>query len=217
MESINQQVETEKSRIAIMILAAGASMRMGTPKQLLLYQGRSLAQYITEIAIASVCEPVVVVLGAYAEQIRPQINELPVTIVENLDWALGMGSSIQAGMDLLNSLNQKNTAVVIVLCDQPFLSPEIINQLVDAYHTTQKPIIACEYANTLGVPALFSHQFFAELANLPGNSGAKKVIQNNLNQVFSIPFNLGNIDIDTPSDYEKLRNRDWGLGTGDWG
>ncbi|MBD2337513.1 nucleotidyltransferase family protein [Calothrix sp. FACHB-156] len=217
MESINQQVEMEKASIAIMILAAGASTRMGTPKQLLLYQGRSLVQYITEIAIASVCEPVVVVLGAYAEQIRPQINELPVTIVENLDWALGMGSSIQAGMDLLNSLNQKITAVVIVLCDQPFLSPEIINQLVDAYHTTQKPIIACEYANTLGVPALFSHQFFAELANLPGNSGAKKVIQNNLNQVFSIPFNLGNIDIDTPSDYEKLRNRDWGLGTGDWG
>ncbi|MBD2162867.1 nucleotidyltransferase family protein [Calothrix membranacea FACHB-236] len=210
-----QKIETEKANIAIMILAAGASTRMGTPKQLLLYQGRSLVQYITEIAIASVCEPVVIVLGAYAEQIRPQINELPVTIVENLDWALGMGSSIKAGMDLLNSLNQKITAVVIVLCDQPFLLPEIINQLVDAYHTTQKPIIACEYAKTLGVPALFSHQFFAELATLPSNSGAKKVIQNNLNQVFSIPFNLGNIDIDTPSDYEKLNNRDWGLGTGD--
>jgi molybdenum cofactor cytidylyltransferase len=211
MESITQQIETEKSTIAIIILAAGASTRMGTPKQLLLYQGCSFVQYITEIAIASVCQPVVVVLGAYAERIRPQINELPVTIVENLDWAVGMGSSIKTGMQLLNSLTQKFSAVVIVLCDQPFLSPQILNQLVDAYHATQKPIIACEYAGTLGVPALFSQNFFSELANLPGNSGAKKVIQNNLNQVFSIPFNLGNIDIDTPSDYEQLLG-EWGQG-----
>ncbi|MDZ7958407.1 MAG: nucleotidyltransferase family protein [Aulosira sp. DedQUE10] len=204
MESITQQIETEKSTIAIMILAAGASTRMGTPKQLLLYQGRSFVEYITEIAIASVCQPVVVVLGAYAEQIRPQINQLPVSIVDNLDWAVGMGSSIKAGMQLLNSLTQKITAVVIVLCDQPFLSPQIINQLVDAYHATQKPIIACEYAGTLGVPALFSKIFFSELTNLPDNSGAKKAINNNLDKVFSIPFTLGNIDIDTPSDYEQL-------------
>ncbi len=194
----------EKSTIAIMILAAGASTRMGTPKQLLLYQGRSFLQYITEIAIASVCQPVVVVLGANAEQIHPQIKQLPVKVVKNSDWASGMSTSIKSGIELLNNLPQKIEAVVITLCDQPFVSPQIINQLVDTYYSTKKPIIACEYGDTLGVPALFSQTFFSELATLKETSGAKRVINHNLNEVFSIPFPLGDIDIDTPKDYEQL-------------
>jgi molybdenum cofactor cytidylyltransferase len=197
-------IDDEKSTIAIMILAAGASTRMGTPKQLLLYQGRSFLQYITEMAIASVCQPVVVVLGANAEQTHPQIKHLPVKVVKNLDWACGMSASIKSGIELLNNLPQKIEAVVITLCDQPFVSHQIINQLVDAYHSTKKPIIASEYAGTLGVPALFSQRFFAELAALQETSGAKKVINHNLNEVFSIPFPLGDIDIDTPKDYEQL-------------
>lgn len=196
--------DNEKSTIAIMILAAGASTRMGTPKQLLLYQGRSFLKCITEIAIASVCQPVVVVLGANAEQIHPQIKQLPVRVVKNSDWACGMSTSIKSGIELLNNLPQKIEAVVITLCDQPFVSPQIINQLVDTYYSTKKPIIACEYGDTLGVPALFSQTFFSELAALKETSGAKKVINNNLNEVFSIPFPLGDIDIDTPKDYEQL-------------
>ncbi|MEH2394266.1 MAG: nucleotidyltransferase family protein [Nostoc sp.] len=191
-----EQIDNEKSTIAIMILAAGASTRMGTPKQLLLYQGRSFLQYITEMAIASVCQPVVVVLGANAEQIHPQIKQLPVRVVKNLDWACGMSTSIKSGIELLNNLPQKIEAVVITLCDQPFVSHQIINQLFDAYYSEKKPIIACEYAGTLGVPSLFSKIFFSELAALKEASGAKKVINNNLNEVFSIPFPLGNIDID---------------------
>ncbi len=203
MVMTTQQTE-EKPSIAIMILAAGASTRMGRAKQLLLYQGRTLVQYITEVAIASVCEPVLVVLGAYAQQIRPLLNQLPITVVENLNWACGMSSSINSGILFLNSLPQKIEAVVIVLCDQPFLSDQIINQLVNAYYLTKKPIIACKYADTIGVPALFSQVFFSELAALKQSSGAKKVINNNLNQVFSVPFPQGNIDIDTPNDYEQL-------------
>ncbi|WP_375474147.1 NTP transferase domain-containing protein [uncultured Nostoc sp.] len=197
-------IDNEKSTIAIMILAAGASTRMGTPKQLLLYQGRSLLQYITDMAIASVCQPVVVVLGANAEQIHPQIEQLPVTVVKNLDWACGMSASIKSGIEFLNNFPQQTEAVVITLCDQPFVSHKIINQLVDTYYSTRKPIIACEYGDTLGVPALFNQIFFSELAALKETSGAKRVINNNLNEVFSIPFPLGDIDIDTPKDYEQL-------------
>ncbi|MCC5647358.1 nucleotidyltransferase family protein [Nostoc sp. CHAB 5824] len=199
-----EQTENEKSTIAIMILAAGASTRMGTPKQLLLYQGRSFLEYIIEMAIASVCQPVVVVLGANAKQIYPQLKQLPVRVVNNLDWACGMSTSVKSGIEFLNNLPQKIEAVVITLCDQPFVSHQLINQLVDAYYSTKKPIIACEYAGTLGVPALFSQIFFLELAALKETSGAKKVIQKNLNEVFSIPFPLGDIDIDTPKDYEQL-------------
>ncbi len=199
-----EEIDNQKSTIAIMILAAGASTRMGTAKQLLLYQGRSFLQSITEMAIASVCQPVVVILGANAEQIHPQIKQLPVKVVNNLDWAWGMSSSIKSGIELLNNLPEKIEAVVITLCDQPFVSHQIINQLVDAYYSTKKPIIACEYAGTLGVPALFSQRFFSELAALKETSGAKRVINNNLKEVFSMPFSLGDIDIDTPKDYEQL-------------
>ncbi|MFN6461458.1 MAG: nucleotidyltransferase family protein [Nostoc sp. DedVER02] len=204
MVSTTEQIEAEKASIAIIILAAGASTRMGTPKQLLLYQGRSFVHHIAEIAIASVCKPVVIVLGANAEQIYPQVKQLPVEVVKNLDWACGMSTSIKRGLEFLNNLPQKIEAVVITLCDQPFVSTQIINHLVDAYYSSQKPIIACEYAGTLGVPALFNQRFFSELAALKETSGAKKVINNNLNEVFPLQFPLGNIDIDTPKDYEQL-------------
>ncbi|MCW5314605.1 NTP transferase domain-containing protein [Nostoc sp. KVJ3] len=204
MTSTTEQIQNETSSIAIIILAAGASTRMGRPKQLLFYQGQSFVHHIAEIAIASVCKPVIVVLGANAEQIYPEIKQLPIQVVHNLDWACGMSASIKSGIELLNNLPQKIDAVVIALCDQPFVSPQIINQLVDAYYSSQKPIIACEYAGILGVPALFSQRFFSELAALKEASGAKRFINNNLNEVFSIPFPLGDIDVDTPKDYEQL-------------
>ncbi len=188
--------------IGIIILAAGASTRMGKPKQLLLYQGRSLLRHITEIAIASKNQPIIVVLGANAEIIKPEICQLPVQIVENLQWASGMSSSIQTGV---NALGQNVEAVVITLCDQPFVSPEVINQLVEAYRLTPKAIVACEYADTLGVPALFHHTFFSKLANLKQGEGAKQIINKYINQVTSVPFLEGKIDIDTPDDYEQLQ------------
>lgn len=88
-----------ESSIAIIILAAGASTRMGTPKQLLPYQGCSLLRYTIESAMASVCQPVVVVLGANAQQIASEVNQSSVMVVENPDWHLGMGSSKSLGYD----------------------------------------------------------------------------------------------------------------------
>ncbi|WP_413171422.1 nucleotidyltransferase family protein [Anabaena azotica] len=194
-----------ESNIAIIILAAGASTRMGEPKQLLPYQGRSLLSHTIESAIASVCHPVVLILGANAENIRSEISESTIKIVENPDWHLGMSSSIRCG--ILSVLNNSQTidAVVITVCDQPFLSAEIINDLVAAYHSTRKPIIACQYADTLGVPVLFNHIFFSELASLSEDVGAKKIIKTHHHDVFSIPFPSGIIDIDTPQDYQKLQ------------
>jgi molybdenum cofactor cytidylyltransferase len=163
MVSSTEQIETETSSIAIIILAAGASTRMGTPKQLLFYQGRSFLHHITETAIASVCKPVVIVLGANAEQVCPEVKQLSVRVVKSRDWACGMSASIKSGIELLNNLPQKIEAVVITLCDQPFVSPQLIDQLVNTYYSTNKPIVACEYAGILGVPALFSQSFFQNL------------------------------------------------------
>lgn len=195
MESLQQ--------VGIVILAAGASTRMGTPKQLLHFQGRSFLRHTIEIALASVCKPVIVVLGANASLIRDQISELPVIIVENHNWRQGMASSIQAGIKTLEDDSNIDGAILL-LCDQPFISVDIINELVDAFYTTAKPIIASEYKQTLGVPALFARHIFSELMNLNSASGAKQVIQKYNSLVHRVSFELGAIDIDTPEEYQQL-------------
>ena len=190
--------------IGAVILAAGASTRMGTPKQLLYFKGRSLLRHIVDVAIAQKYEPIVVVLGAHAEQIRNEVSQLPVMVVENQDWHKGMGASIRVGVNAVNNLNENLEAVILLLCDQPFVCDRVLNQLVQVYHTTRKPIIASEYAQTLGVPALFSCELFSELMNIDVEKGAKQVIQKYKHLVFGVPFEAGAIDVDTPQDYERL-------------
>jgi molybdenum cofactor cytidylyltransferase len=193
------------SAIGLIVLAAGASTRMGTPKQLLLYQGRSFVCHAVEVAIASVCQPIVVVLGANAQRIKLEINHLPIQIVENQQWSEGMSSSIRVGLKTLNAVNPDLEAVAIALCDQPFISSQLINQLIEAYCLTGKPIVASEYAGTLGVPALFSRALFSELMALKTTEGAKQIIGKHLHEVVGVPFPDGAIDIDTPKDYEQLQ------------
>jgi molybdenum cofactor cytidylyltransferase len=193
------------SSVGLIILAAGASTRMGTPKQLLLYQGRSFVRHIAEVAIASVCQPIAVVLGANAKRIKPEITHLPVHVVENQQWAEGMSSSLRVGLKALLTVTQNLEAVAIALCDQPFVSSPMLDQIVEAYHFTGQAIIASEYAGTLGVPALFSHTLFSELLALKNTEGAKQIIRKHIQEVFSVPFPEGAIDIDTPKDYEQFQ------------
>ncbi len=197
-------VEEYNQNIGIVILAAGASTRMGTPKQLLRYQERSLLRHTIEVAIASVCRPIVVVLGANAQLIKSDISQLSIQIVENLQWTEGMSSSIQVGIQELKTSYPEVKAVIVTLCDQPFISTEIINRLALAYHSTNQPIIACEYGETLGVPALFSDCLFSELMTLKNGEGAKKIIKKHSQEVFIISFPEGATDIDTPKEYAEL-------------
>jgi molybdenum cofactor cytidylyltransferase len=193
--------------VGIVILAAGASTRLGRPKQLLIYQERSLLRRAAESALDSVCQPVTVVLGAFAEQFSNEVCDLPVQIAINPQWQKGMSTSIRIGIEALEanpSSGRPMEAVVMMLCDQPFVTPQIIDELVAAYRATGWPIIASEYGGTLGVPALFSRKIFADLRALKEAEGAKKVIQNHADAVFRMPFARGAIDIDTPMDYAQL-------------
>lgn len=192
------------STIGLMILAAGASTRMGTPKQLLPFQGRSLLRYMAEVTIASCCDPVVVVLGAQAERMKLEIDGLNLHIVENQQWANGMGTSIAAGMTALTAINPALEAVVIVLCDQPFVSAPVLNQLAASYRSTQSPIIASAYANTVGVPTLFDRSLFRELMTLNVTVGAKYLIKQHAEKVLQVSFPKGAIDLDTPAQYQQL-------------
>jgi molybdenum cofactor cytidylyltransferase len=177
---------------------------MGTPKQLLPIQEPSLLRHLAKISIASMCEPIAVVLGAYIHQIRPQIEDLPLQIVENPQWRSGMGTSIGSGLAALLEWHPTLNAVLILVCDQPFVSTALINRLVTAYQSECHQIVATAYIDTVGVPALFSDRYFSELLQLNENTGARQIIQQHLHETYTIDFPQGAIDLDTPDDYQAF-------------
>jgi molybdenum cofactor cytidylyltransferase len=197
--------------IATIILAAGASTRMGRPKQLLPIQGQrqgqSLLRQMTETALVAGGPSVVVVLGAYQEHIQPQIRDLPVQIVFNPHWSRGMGTSIGCGVNALLEQATPLKAVILLLCDQPFVSPFLLTQLRELYIATQAPIVASAYANTWGVPVLFAAQLLPELARLEPQAGAKAILQKYRAMVVTVDFPLGGIDLDTMDDYQAYLAR----------
>ncbi len=192
------------SPIAIIILAAGESTRMRLPKQLLPYKRKSLLQRAVDEALASKAQSVHVVLGAHADQIRRSVSMDNVTVVLNEKWGEGMSSSIRAGV---GALRPDIEAAMIALCDQPYLSSTVINELIDRYLASGKPIVACEYDGLPGVPALFAKRYFTELTSLRGDSGARRIIQSHENDALLIPFSEGSVDLDTPEEYRSFIER----------
>ncbi|MDB5015992.1 MAG: nboR [Mucilaginibacter sp.] len=186
----------------IIILAAGASVRLGKPKQNLIYKGQTLLQRAVETANASVCQPVIVVLGANKNVIEPTIKDLNINIVYSETWQEGMASSIRSGIIEMQKIEPKATSVILMLCDQPLVDTPILNLLI--LSKSKEGIAACAYNETLGPPALFDVVYFPELLSLKGQDGAKKNLLKYADTVHAIPFPQGIIDIDTVEDFEKL-------------
>lgn len=161
-------------------------------------------RHTVEVAIESVWNPIVVVLGAYADQIQLELDSLAVQTLVNSQWAEGMETSIQAGISALMAEQPQLKAVVITLCDQPFISAKLINQLVKAHHLTGKPIAASAYAETLGTSALFDRALFTQLLRVEAAIGAKLIMKQSAQEICCVPFTEGAIDIDTPADYQWL-------------
>ena len=176
---------------------------MATPKQLLVYEGQTLIRRAVETALASVCRPVVVVLGANASAVGTEL-ELPVIVTRNREWETGMGSSIRAGLEAALAADADVDAVVVMLCDQPFVTAELIDTLIERRRETGKTIVGTEYRGTRGVPALFARGLFVELSALSGHEGARQIIRNHPDDTAVVPFVGAAIDIDTPQDYEAL-------------
>jgi molybdenum cofactor cytidylyltransferase len=189
----------------VIILAAGSSSRLGTAKQNLVYQGQTLLQRAIETALVSVCQPVIVVLGANENVIRPTIEEMPVNIISNADWQEGMSSSIRLGIKEIQKTEPNIASVILMLCDQPFIDFSILNVLVKTQTNNGRDIAACAYNDTIGAPVLFDVVYFEDLLLLKGQEGAKKLLVKYSDKVVSIPFPLGSVDIDTIEDYEKIR------------
>jgi molybdenum cofactor cytidylyltransferase len=189
--------------LGLLLLAAGASSRLGAPKQLLNYEGQSLLRRAANAALASVCRPVVVVLGAHRKRVECEITDLPLDIVINEQWASGMAASIRAGLEHLTA-NATTRAVVVTLCDQPRVDSKTINALVATYRMTRAPLVAAKYNGTHGVPALFDQQLYPGLRALTGSQGAKSIILANSAYLAEVPAPEAAFDVDTPADYEQL-------------
>ena len=185
----------------IVILAAGESARMGEPKQLLMFRGKTLLHHTIDTALSISGAPVVVVLGAHAAQIRTRLDATCVLVEENSDWRDGMGGSVSTGLRVLLTAHPAISAVIFLVCDQPFLSATTLGVLIATHQQSGRAIIASEYSGALGVPALFARTMFPELLALEGNEGARQLIHAHRDQVVGIPFPDGSVDLDTPADY----------------
>jgi len=193
----------------IILLAAGNSTRMGSPKQLLLYQGKTLLERIVDTSLQVFDNnKIIIVLGANHSEIAFQIKDKITLISVNEEWESGMASSIKSGLQILLNHFPEMERCFISVCDQPYLSSEVFIEMLKLADYSSKEIIAAEYAGTIGVPVLFSKKYFKKLLHLSGEQGAKKIIQQNMDDVNIFTFDQGAIDIDTPSDYENLKTKE---------
>jgi molybdenum cofactor cytidylyltransferase len=190
----------------IVILAAGASTRLGKPKQLLQFRGKTLLAHAVNEATNSNADAVVVIFGKDADLFKKEIDEKKVRVAINSSWEEGMASSVRLGLDTLLNDKPYIDAVIFMVCDQPHISSSILNELIKAQQKTTKQIATCNYGESIGPPALFHKKYFKELMKLSGDAGARKIIQQNMNDVATILFPDGRIDIDTNEDYEALKN-----------
>jgi molybdenum cofactor cytidylyltransferase len=184
-------------RVGALILAAGGSTRFGEPKQFLEFEGETLIRRTANVAQSAGCQPIVVVAGDAIDAIRDEAGDCEV--IQNQKWQRGIGSSIRLGVV---QLRNRVDAVVILACDQPLVSAEIVRRLI----AQPAPIAASSYSGILGIPACFNTRYFDALSTLPDDAGAKSLIEMHLADVAVVSFPDGAIDIDTRADYDAIRS-----------
>jgi molybdenum cofactor cytidylyltransferase len=192
-------------RVGAIVLAAGSSSRLGTPKQLLHFRGESLLRRAARTALGAGCAPVVVVTGAHAELSRAELADLDVREACNGEWATGLASSIRTGLAQLLHEDPGVAAVILMLCDQPHVTAPVLSALIAAHDADDSTIVASHYDGTAGPPALFGRALFLELAQLEGAAGAKQVIARHATSTHLVAFPGGEADVDTPADLARLR------------
>jgi len=195
---------SEKTKIHVLIMAAGASRRLGQPKQLLEYKGETLIRKISNEAIKANVGEITVVTGHDHEKIGKEISDLEVNIFYNKEWEEGLGASIRNGLKHVLETNPHTNAILLSMVDQPFVNTSHLKKLTAAYDPARPMIIASAYSSTFGVPILIDSFYFEELKKLKGDEGGKKIFANYIKNIVEIPFIAGKIDIDEKEDLEKL-------------
>jgi molybdenum cofactor cytidylyltransferase len=192
-----------KKFISGLILGAGASQRLGPPKQLLPFRGTTMLGWVVDQAErAAGLDELVVVLGRAADQIRERVDFGLARVVENPVFTEGCASSYRAG---LAALNPDSEAIMIILGDQPGIAPEIIDELASEWRRGEAPIALCSYDGRKGHPMIFARSMFDQLETLHGDKAAWKLVDANAELVQEVHFNLPfPDDINTPADVERL-------------
>jgi molybdenum cofactor cytidylyltransferase len=194
-----------KGSIPAIILAAGASRRLGQPKQLLVYEGETLIERAIRLAVESGAAPVTVVVGAHFEHVLAVMPRDGAIAVHNPEWKHGIASSIHFGLKAADRLAPAAGGALILPCDQLRLSADHLRALLSAFAAKRKPSIAAStYAGALGIPAVFPRSAFPQLLALQGDKGARTLLLDPPCPVIKIPFAGGEIDIDSPDDLGLL-------------
>tara|TARA_R110002050_G_scaffold16019_2_gene49156 strand:+ start:256459 stop:257046 length:588 start_codon:yes stop_codon:yes gene_type:complete len=194
------------SKIACILLAAGASSRMKNQvKQLLPWRGATLLEHAIATAVASKVNDVFVILGANFEKIYAQLTLEKYQIIENKDWEQGIGSSIAKAIMEITKLPESYDAVLIALADQPLIDTAYYDEMISIFNKGDTDVITTSYLNKKGVPAIFRKTYFKDLRLLHNDIGAKQIIANA--SVETINCNGKEADIDTWEDYQRLLNK----------
>jgi molybdenum cofactor cytidylyltransferase len=188
--------------IPAIILAAGASRRLGRPKQLVRIGDETLLGRTLRVVTESGASPIFVVLGAHREIISASVDLIGAQVVVNPDWEQGMASSIQAGVAALVYRLPLADSVLLLVCDQPRLTAQHLCQLVAA--TGDGAIVASAYAGIAGIPAVFPAGEFSKLLGLRGDVGARSLLRNPDGRLLTVEFEGGDVDVDTPTDLESI-------------
>ena len=202
-QSGDDEVLAVHQRIAGVVLAAGGSSRIGEPKQLLAWRGEPFVRAVAKTALAAGLSPVVVVLGAYAEQVRPAVADLPVMIVENQAWEAGQSASVKVG---LQALPAGTGGAVFLLVDQPQIPVQLIESLAAKHAESLAPVVAPLVDGQRGNPVLFDRRTFADLHKIEGDKGGRQLFSKY--QLAWVPWvdPAAALDVDTLEDLARLLN-----------
>jgi len=187
--------------IAVIVLAAGVSSRMGKPKQTLPISGKPMLERVINVYRRPGVSPIVVVLGAHAARVRRSVILYGVSVVYNRRYLDGMSGSLRLGLKAA----EKAEAVIVALADQPFLSPDTVNAMIETYKRTGGPVVIPSYRGKRGNPVLFDRSLFPEIRRIRGDRGAKSVVNRHRDILQEVAVDDRGIlvDIDTPSDYQE--------------
>jgi CTP:molybdopterin cytidylyltransferase MocA/ADP-ribose pyrophosphatase YjhB (NUDIX family) len=190
-------------KVAAVVLAAGTSSRMGQPKQLLPYAGKSLVRRAVEAAVGSRAHQTIVVTGAAREQVEHELSGLAVMLVHNPAFADGMSTSLRAG---LRAIRPEVDAVIVMLADQPFIDAGVVDGLIDRYRQSGAKIVRPRYGDVPGNPVLWDSSHIAALMAQEGDQGGRSLMQAHSSQIawLELPDAAQQTDVDTPEAYALL-------------
>ncbi len=193
---------SEIPNLQVIVLAAGASSRFGSPKQLARVSGRPLLHLAVTRAVEIAGPSVTVVLGANAAQLAPMLRHTGASILINRDWAEGVGSSVRTAVARIPAAAD---GALLMLADQPAVTADDLRRLVEVWRRQPQCRVAAQYAGTAGVPAIFPREDFAALGRLRGDAGARALLKSALERLVRVPMPTAALDIDTPEDLLGLQ------------